>query len=430
MDEDRIVVVDSYPGSGKTSWAIQHINELPDDVKVIYITPYLEEVQRVIDACPKKKFRQPNTKSGSGSKMSHLKKLIGKGENVVSTHALFKSIDDQLINLLRSNDYILFLDEVFQTVEKYNITSDNRIDDAEEITKRDINILINQGHIRIEDDYRVTWIDISKPLSKYSNLISLCERELLYYVGDSLLLWTFPIEIFMEGIFQYIYILTYKFESQLQYYYYRYFNIEYKKYVASKKDDRFYIEKSERNERESEWKKSIKEKVTIIENHKINKIGDPYNDLKNRIHNTSLSMNWYASNPDACSILKNNLQNYFSNISKSKSEERLWTCFKEDIKHIKSKNISMKSWLACNARATNNYGNKTSLAYLINRYLDPFYDDFFSKKNIKVDQDEYGLSEMIQWIWRSAIRNNKNITIYIPSKRMRDLFKNFLDEDQ
>ena len=40
--------------------------------------------------------------------------------------------------------------------------------------------------------------------------------------------------------------------------------------------------------------------------------------------------------------------------------------------------------------------------------------------------DEYALSEMIQWIWRSAIRDGKEIWVYIPSRRMRELLKKWL----
>ena len=44
-----------------------------------------------------------------------------------------------------------------------------------------------------------------------------------------------------------------------------------------------------------------------------------------------------------------------------------------------------------------------------------------------VDEDGYALSEMIQFIWRSAIRNNEPIYCYIPSKRMRDLLQGYID---
>ncbi len=58
--------------------------------------------------------------------------------------------------------------------------------------------------------------------------------------------------------------------------------------------------------------------------------------------------------------------------------------------------------------------------------MDPFYKHFFGKKGIKLDINQYALSEMLQWIFRSAIRNNQEITIYIPSERMRNLLFDYL----
>lgn len=50
-------------------------------------------------------------------------------------------------------------------------------------------------------------------------------------------------------------------------------------------------------------------------------------------------------------------------------------------------------------------------------------------RNIKLDEDGYALSEMLQFIWRSAIRNGEPIEIYIPSKRMRELLIKYLNNE-
>lgn len=44
-----------------------------------------------------------------------------------------------------------------------------------------------------------------------------------------------------------------------------------------------------------------------------------------------------------------------------------------------------------------------------------------------LDRDEYAISEMVQFIWRSSIRNGEEIHLYILSKRMLNLFKSWLD---
>lgn len=43
-------------------------------------------------------------------------------------------------------------------------------------------------------------------------------------------------------------------------------------------------------------------------------------------------------------------------------------------------------------------------------------------------EEQFALSEMIQFIWRSAIRDNKPIKLYIPSVRMRNLLEKWIEE--
>ena len=101
----RIKVVDSPCGWGKSSYAIQYINSLPNDVKVIYITPFLSETDRIRAECPSRNFKQPDS-SRAGTKSADFIRLIEKEENISSTHALFKGISRDLINLLKAKNYL------------------------------------------------------------------------------------------------------------------------------------------------------------------------------------------------------------------------------------------------------------------------------------------------------------------------------------
>lgn len=44
-------------------------------------------------------------------------------------------------------------------------------------------------------------------------------------------------------------------------------------------------------------------------------------------------------------------------------------------------------------------------------------------------RQQYAVTEMIQWIWRSQIRNGLPVTVYMPSKKMRDLLDGWLSVD-
>ena len=97
-------------------------------------------------------------------------------------------------------------------------------------------------------------------------------------------------------------------------------------------------------------------------------------------------------------------------------------------KLIDSRGRYRKNFLQISARATNEYRKCTDLAYMANRFADPNITKFFARKDITIDIDKFALSEMLQWIWRSAIRDGRAINVYIPSYRMRDLLLSWIDE--
>ena len=61
---------------------------------------------------------------------------------------------------------------------------------------------------------------------------------------------------------------------------------------------------------------------------------------------------------------------------KSKSNNNLWTTFK-DFKNIIAGKGYSKGYLSSNMRATNEYRNRTAIAYLVNKYFNPLIKQFF-----------------------------------------------------
>ena len=143
-----------------------------------------------------------------------------------------------------------------------------------------------------------------------------------------------------------------------------------------------------------------------------------------------LSKNWYIRNKDNIVMkqLKNNLENYFRNKRKSKTKENLWTTFVDFKSQLSSKGYG-RAFISINMRASNKYRDRTSIAYPVNRYINTGVKNFFIKHDVQTDEDGFALSEMLQFIWRSAIRDGKEIWIYIPSVRMRSLLKQWINEN-
>ena len=206
----RVTVVDCICGSGKTSWAIDYMNTNTDK-KFIYITPYLDEVERILKGCDCRAFFEPKTERGEGSKLKDFNKLLSQGKNIVSTHSLFAMIDNDTLKYLKEYNYTLILDEVFNVVEEIKITKSDR-----EILLKD--------KVKVDEDGKLTWIDknYKGTLSKYKNTI---EKGDCYVYDNCFMLWTFPASI-MDSL-KHTYILTYLFKGQVQSYYYSMNNIEY-----------------------------------------------------------------------------------------------------------------------------------------------------------------------------------------------------------
>jgi hypothetical protein len=83
-----------------------------------------------------------------------------------------------------------------------------------------------------------------------------------------------------------------------------------------------------------------------------------------------------------------------------------------------------------NSRSTNDFREKETMAYLANRYLNPILIRYFIDGGIPIKQEEWALGELLQWLWRGCIRDEKPMNVYIPNSRMRGLLMNWLDEKQ
>ena len=140
----------------------------------------------------------------------------------------------------------------------------------------------------------------------------------------------------------------------------------------------------------------------------------------------SLSVSWYEKNIKSYAEgIKNNLYNFFRNKSKTPSNKNLWTVFKDYKKQLQGKGYA-KSFLSCNARATNAYSDRTAVAYMCNIFFNPILKNFFESKGVRIEEDKWALSEFLQFMFRSGIRKGEHIRIYIPSLRMRNLLKRWM----
>ena len=159
------------------------------------------------------------------------------------------------------------------------------------------------------------------------------------------------------------------------------------------------------------------------------------------VHGKSpFSASWYKTQKQGktgmLKAARNNLRTYFSRLNPPK-DSVMWTTFKsfkDDLKpHRYTKLPDGKdSFTSCNCRATEEFGARSALAYMVDRHLNPGIIHFLAQNDVSIDEGEYALSELIQWIFRSRIRfthkpdAERRISLYIPSERMRNLLLTWL----
>lgn len=395
----QVTVVDSIMGSGKTTWCIDYINQHEDD-NIVYITPFLKEADRIAEGCKSSHdFRRPVNK-GNG-KLCSLNEMLQGENDIAATHELFKHLDAESKEYIKAGHYTLILDETLNVIEPLDLK------------KSDVPLLKQGNCIDVDEEGFVIWNEKADIIdSRYNDIKTLAEKHLLMYINNTMLVWRYPPEIF--GLFDKVFVLTYMFDASVMSYYFKAYNIRYDKRSVRFND----CGKPELIEYQPADTSKFKDLIHIYE-------GNCNENFYQKT--TSLSASWFDSSASSKYIkkIKNNIYNYFQHIVLAKSKTIMWTTFKKSESKLQGKGYT-KCFVSCNCRSTNEYGDRYNLAYVVNVYVHPAIIQFFSAKHIQVDQDKYALSEMIQWIWRSRIRNDKDINIYIPSKRMRELLRKWL----
>ena len=368
---NTITVVDARMGRGKSSAAIRYMNRYKGTKKFLYITPYLNEVDR-------------------------------NGKNVAATHSLFYLMDEEALELVRANHYSLIIDESIQVIERLNVT------------EKDFDLIVNQLTEEDEDGV-LHWKD-KEYTGRFYDYKEMADVGSLYQLDSALLNIMSPS---MLRAFEEVFMLTYLFDGQYQKAYLDFFGFEYRIIGVEQDADGYYFSDAPDNPPPLDYRKLI----NIIENPKLNRPGDG---------KYALSKNWFARRGyDNAEVkaLRNNLKKFFQGIPDGDATTRLWTSFKDDQMKLTDARTGRfrKNFLQVSARATNEYRDRTDIAYMVNRFVDPNLMKFFATKDITINADHFALSEMLQWIWRSAIRDDKPINLYIPSSRMRELLINWID---
>lgn len=415
-----INVVDMIMGGGKSSAAITYMNEHPDRLYV-YVTPFLEETERVKNACSGLRFVEPSDRIPDyrHSKRMHLRALVNQRRNVAITHALFKIIDDVTAQAIVDNGYTIIIDEVIDVFEPMNESED------------DMDMLLAGGFLdKLGGDSECEYYRPSEKAKTYKSGVfneffskaqfGQIVRTNGWDSGKPAKYGFWQLNRRLFTLSDEIYILTYLFDGMPLRGFLESNGFKYRRIGTMKCDDgkyRFcehgvippYVE-------------HLKDMVHVCDKDSINAIGDG---------KRALSVNWCrtARKDGRMAQLSRHVYTFFRNHVPQwiGADQRLWSTYKDARKDVEGKGFT-DSFLSYNCEATNKYGDRAALAYCVNIFPNPNLQSYLEHIGVKMDWDQYALAIMIQWVWRSRIRNGQEIWLYVPSRRMRELFLKWMDD--
>ena len=435
-------VIDAICGAGKTSYAIQMMNEsyqqgletvegfgedsyIDRSDKFIYVTPFLDETERV--------KRETNidiiTPMNKPTKSKHVDMLVKYGHNIAMTHELFAKLSISTLKEIESQGYTLIMDEVANVLQQANIS------------KKDVEVLVNSGLIEIKEKGKVDWIDEDynsaeydgQRFNRFNDIKTLAEKDNLYMQNGTAMFWVMDVQSFYS--FNEVYILTYLFDGQIQKYYYDMHDLDYIKKSVTKQNDKYIL--TDYNKLK-ENREDINQLLNIYEDG-ITSSGRKSclnSNFVDKITHWDLSSGWLEkASKEQIEQIKRNLYTYFRRHHDTPNKKLFWTTTKSAAENIKNKKTTYNknndrakdNFLPLNARATNEYRDRTTVAYVYNRFMNPMEKSFFYSRGVSVNEDMLAQSDLIQFLFRGCIRNNETMNCYIPSKRMRELLYDWLE---
>ena len=179
IDNNAIHIVDAVMGTGKTQACIAWMRQHPEQ-KYLYVTPYLDECKRIQEGAPELDFREPQEDK---TKSADLLRLLSEGQNITTTHELFRWMKDFDVHYIKKFKYVLFIDEELSSVENISIP------------KHDFKLLLENRFIQIDSNTKeVSWIG-QEEKSKLAEYKEKFQHKPVYLTSENILMWLFPLDI-------------------------------------------------------------------------------------------------------------------------------------------------------------------------------------------------------------------------------------------
>jgi hypothetical protein len=441
----EIEVVDEIMGTGKSFTTLRYIESLAltdKNVKWIYCTEYLSEIEsRTKENVEALHLWRTPIDSGDETKTDKLIELLKEPATqlIGITHALLLSAScNKYVNqLIQSKGYKLFLDETIDLINPYN-----------GVLFGDFLKALDKQELSINDPYGcVKWLvkdeDVTLGLKTSTDKLKVdCAKGVVYCAissgsaEDSIALVEIENDVIFKQ-FKRVIVATYNIDNTL-----------FDAYLSIKGFSKVVCKDVVCTRTTN--KQHIKERIEFISKH------------DKAFSKLNLSSGWYKGKTKNCAT-----SDHFKLINKTIKSIGDGTGCKgsahllgftvpadrlgkqRDTKKIQPSGYphtvcsvvvdakgndveehskSLSTYIPCNARASNEYADKVVMVHIYNRFANTKVTRYLDRYNVSYSNETFALNELVQWVWRSAIRNGEPIKLAILSPRMRELFITWLNK--
>lgn len=412
------IIIDRACGTGKTS---EMLASLQSNRKYLLVSPSLSEIERfVTDAPDGVEIVAP--KEGKGPKLMQLEKLLTEGKSVAITHKLF-FMTLRLAHLMTK--YEIIVDEAPNPVTCVNTINADAFHEA----------VVGGGYATICPDTlqvqpTAKWIKWQRDMvdsdgeptyanGLHSDIYKPAIQGQLHVGETGIFAVATPNQVLLSG--RSLTVMTYLSEGT-------YIHAYLKMLSKSQPKAAFTVIQ----ETPSEWLEQVRELVTV-------------EDLALPKHlKLSFSKQTRRSKDATCKAIGGALKNLlYRRWKRVKRTDILITCARDKwfddrkgrypgewakYSRLFGRDYGKDGvqWLPNKTRGTNDYKHASHAIYLYSMSPNPMVQNFLGVTGQRF-ADEYALAEMVQWIWRTRVRDGLPITVAIPDDRMQSIFKSWLD---
>lgn len=462
----KIAVLDSMPGSGKTTAVTNYLRDTELN-HVIFVSPFKSEVEQELPRRKLKGLNYVHPTSGKGGKVSHLKELISMGDNsagnklhrITCTHSAFTRLTSESFDQLGL--YTLVIDETLDVIRQ--------LDDVRLYSEY---MLMGRGgfssdskHYQLNDQ---NWFDELHKIdrksfesksttsksksSKKDFMFKLCQiaaQNQLYRYSEGNWFCMLPIELLTRA--KRVIVMTHGFENSFMHCWLKLHNVEH----HCIDNDRLGLLT------DATLKSQLKANLELIElTKKLNDLAETrgfesftkshWDQLidKNEITEIKGSLNHIVKeklNADASNIFWTCPKDYKGDVEKLVPKLRgkitlqkslevadVNEDFAEDdalAEKDEQKGTTHSSWLPCNIKARNDFGHLTNCLYAFSLNPPPSVLNLLVKTSgisAKKINATFKLNNLLQFIYRGSIRQNKPMNLCIIPADTRALLEDFL----